>query len=283
VSEFQYYEFHAIDKPLSLEAQEEVSSMSSRVKLSPKKAVFSYSYGDFRYKEEKVVIDYFDFMFYMANWGQVRIILKFPVEIVDFDLLKRYKIRTADSFIEEIRVYKESGYVLVDINYSEEEGGGWIEENMGNQIVEIRREIIERDYRSLFLIWLRFLEMKYDNADFEEAYEFSDALIPANLSTLDGLNETIVEIFNVSEDWFKVLANFSESEATVDYKKRLDGLSKDQMLGFMAMILDDEPNLRAKLIHELRGGERKKAKKDQQGIKLKTIGEQVAQLRANKE
>lgn len=51
-----------------------------------------YSYSDFCYDEEEVLVDYFDFMFYIVNWGIKRMMMKFLFELVDYNFLKKYRI-----------------------------------------------------------------------------------------------------------------------------------------------------------------------------------------------
>ncbi|MEH2078268.1 MAG: hypothetical protein V7K57_28380 [Nostoc sp.] len=45
MSEYQYYEFQALDRPLTASEQASISSFSSRVQLSTTNAIFTYSYG----------------------------------------------------------------------------------------------------------------------------------------------------------------------------------------------------------------------------------------------
>jgi hypothetical protein len=52
MSEYQFYEFQAIDRPLSPKDQKYVQSLSSRVKLTASNVQFLYNYGDFRSKPE---------------------------------------------------------------------------------------------------------------------------------------------------------------------------------------------------------------------------------------
>lgn len=78
---------------------------------------------------------------------------------MDYDLLKYYGIdvEMAD-YTQEISISKKSGFVLLDIEYGEEYSEGWIEDNDGYELLGIRQEILSGDYRSLFAIWLRFLQ-----------------------------------------------------------------------------------------------------------------------------
>ena len=48
MSEYQYYEFLAIDRPLTSRQLEEVRGYSSRAEISSTRFVNEYHYGDFR-------------------------------------------------------------------------------------------------------------------------------------------------------------------------------------------------------------------------------------------
>ena len=71
MSEYQYYEFHALDRPLSAAQQAEMRKLSSRVVLTSSSAAFNYSYSNFRGEPLKVLEEYFDIMLYIANWGKM--------------------------------------------------------------------------------------------------------------------------------------------------------------------------------------------------------------------
>lgn len=47
MSEYQYYEFQSVDRPLTQSEQEAISKLSSRAKISSSRAIFLYNYGDF--------------------------------------------------------------------------------------------------------------------------------------------------------------------------------------------------------------------------------------------
>ncbi|MEI6777665.1 MAG: hypothetical protein WCK70_12270 [Chloroflexales bacterium] len=55
MSEYQYYEFQTIDRPLTAEQQAEMRRLSSRVELSASCATFNYAYGSFRSDPLKVL------------------------------------------------------------------------------------------------------------------------------------------------------------------------------------------------------------------------------------
>ncbi|MCW5590456.1 MAG: hypothetical protein KIT27_12460, partial [Legionellales bacterium] len=69
MSEYQYYEFCSINKPLSTEARKEMLSLSSRASVGTHTASYVYNYGDFRGKPKQLVLKHFDVFFYISNFG----------------------------------------------------------------------------------------------------------------------------------------------------------------------------------------------------------------------
>jgi hypothetical protein len=72
VSEYQYYEFLALDKPLTDKQRAELRKLSSRAEITATRFVNEYHYGDFRGSPEKLMERYFDAFLYLANWGTRR-------------------------------------------------------------------------------------------------------------------------------------------------------------------------------------------------------------------
>lgn len=62
MSEYQYYEFQAIDRPLTPEEQGYVRTLSRRVEPTPVQAIFTYSYGNFRGDPLDLLETHFDAM-----------------------------------------------------------------------------------------------------------------------------------------------------------------------------------------------------------------------------
>jgi len=51
MSEYQYYEFQAIDKPIDNDGMNALKKVSSRAEVTPTSFVNVYNYGDFRGNE----------------------------------------------------------------------------------------------------------------------------------------------------------------------------------------------------------------------------------------
>src|SRR5215203_2786289 len=90
MSEYQYYEFLAIDRPLTAKQVEEVQQFSSRAEITATSFVNEYNYGDFRGSPETFIAKYFDVMMYLANWGTRRIMVGLPRDAIAPDVLETY-------------------------------------------------------------------------------------------------------------------------------------------------------------------------------------------------
>jgi hypothetical protein len=78
--------------------------------------IFIYNYGDFPKDEKRVVEQYFDAMFYIANWGTKQLIFKFPKELMNIDSIKPYCTP------EEISISESGKNLLLEFYFSDEEG-----------------------------------------------------------------------------------------------------------------------------------------------------------------
>lgn len=84
MSEYQYYEFLALDKPLTDKQRAELRKLSSRAEITATRFVNEYNYGDSRGSPEKLMDRYFDAFLYLANWGTRRLMFRFPRALLDF-------------------------------------------------------------------------------------------------------------------------------------------------------------------------------------------------------
>jgi hypothetical protein len=60
MSEYQYYEFQAIDRPLAEQEMRELRSYSTRANITPTSFTVDYSWGDFKGDEDAWMAKYFD-------------------------------------------------------------------------------------------------------------------------------------------------------------------------------------------------------------------------------
>lgn len=265
MSEYQYYEFYAIDRELTNQEREEVDNLSSRFSPTSRRAVFSYSYSSFRHDEESILLKYFDFFLYLSNWGTKRIIYKFPGEIVDYQKIKKYMSSVDNHFADNgIRVYKKSKHVLVDINISEEDGEFWVEDEnyISSDLIGIRNDILQGDYRSLFIMWLHMKRIELQFGQIDESLEIPLDFIPEDLGKLNSKLESLIRLYEIDIDWIKGASRYSISSTSKakDYEELIKNLPVEKKDEYLMKILSGELNLRIRLEKELEP--KKGARKD---------------------
>ncbi len=201
MSEFQLYQFKSIDRPLTEAECKEIGSWSSRTHPTTTSATFTYSYGDFPKDEEKVVEEYFDAMLYAANWGTRRLMFRLPKNLIDKELLTAYTFETNFSG-DYIALRECKSCYLLDIYFSNEEGGGWLGEDEYdlNALIPLRKQILNEDYRALYLVWLQFAAnaAPYREEEEDELPELPP--VPAKLPKLTGALKAMIGFFEIEAD-----------------------------------------------------------------------------------
>ena len=202
MSEYQYYEFVALDRPLDDRQLRDARAVSSRAEVSATRWVNEYNYGDFRGDPSRFVTDYFDAMVYLANWGTRRLMVSLPSDLVDTERLSLYPTGDALS-VEPVR-----GKVVVDLRSETEDPPGW-EDGSGwmDALAPVRRRLLGGDSRALYLGWLLGIQMgELGNEDVEPP-------VPTGLGDLPSDLEALVDFLRLDEDLLAVAAERSGERA----------------------------------------------------------------------
>jgi hypothetical protein len=149
MSEYQYYEFQAIDRPLTEREMGELRSFSSRATITPTRFVNHYEWGSFKGNPSAWMEKYFDAFLYLANWGTHELMLRLPRRVLDASTVKQYCCG------ESASARAKSKQVILEFR-SESESGEWIDEDTGHLalLVPLRADIASGDLRALYLAWL---------------------------------------------------------------------------------------------------------------------------------
>ena len=159
MSEFQYYEFVAIDSPLSLASQKKLRAITSRATITATRLVNTYEWGDFKGDPHALVTRHFDAFLYYSNWGARHLMLRVPVAKLDTKLALQYcaprsvKSRS-DSSVAAVAVNKTH---LVFSWWSENDDAQDREDVESSELgalTPLRNELMSGDYRALYLSWL---------------------------------------------------------------------------------------------------------------------------------
>ena len=89
MSEYQYYEFLAVDRPLTQDQMRDLRTYSSRAQITPSSFVNVDNSGNFKGKPDKWIEKYFDAFLYLANWGTRWLMLRVPKQLLDPDTASR--------------------------------------------------------------------------------------------------------------------------------------------------------------------------------------------------
>jgi hypothetical protein len=87
MSEYQYYEFQAVDRPLTPAEIAELRALSTRATITPTRLQNVYHWGDFKGKPLELMMRYFDAFVYVANWGTHRFMVRLPRRLLDPQLV----------------------------------------------------------------------------------------------------------------------------------------------------------------------------------------------------
>jgi hypothetical protein len=189
MSEYQYYEFCRIKKPLSPEARKEMTSLSSRTQISTHGVSYTYNYGDFRGDIKQLLLKYFDIFFYISNWGTVRLIFKYDAKNIDLKEIKKYLVKHV------IDCEQHGQNILLDIDISNEEGGGWTEgEGVLLDLLPLYTEIENKSYQFLQLVFAINDEFTGENTNaLNEVVAKIKVLSPAQKAFLESIGVDCIE------------------------------------------------------------------------------------------
>jgi len=208
VSEYQYYDFRAIDRALTKVEIAELRSVSTRAVITSTSFTNHYEWGDLKADPLKLLEKHFDAFLYVANWGTRELYLRLPKELVD------YKAFTAMLPGEAAHVRKAGDWVIVSFENSLEDddwddGTGW----MGS-LMSLRSELLRGDIRCLYLGWLLCAQNE------ELAEDELEPAVPAGLGELSAPLHSLIAFLGIDEDLVEVAAAASAPlEAGPDREK----------------------------------------------------------------
>jgi len=202
MSEYQYYEFVAIDRPLTRNEMAELRSRSSRATITATSFVNEYNWGDLKGDPADWMRRYFDAFVYTANWCSCRLALRLPHEVFGKADLKRfateYALTIDDSgthWIINWALNEGQDYERFDM----ETGQGWM-----GRLMPLRDELLRGDLRPLYLGWLAGVSAGEvgDNAVEPE--------VPPGMSQLSAAQQALVEFLEIDPDLVSAAAAGSQ-------------------------------------------------------------------------
>jgi hypothetical protein len=240
VSEFQYYEFRAIDRPLSQAEQRELRAISTRAQITAAGFVNYYDWGDFKGDPDRLMARYFDLFLYLANWGSRRFSIRLPKRLLDTSAVKRFFSPVSSATVRTAGENLIVDVVRDEIETEEQDGG----DGSLDAIAPLRADILDGDLRPFYLIWL--LAVEDDDAP-------DDLIEPlAGMGPLTPSLEALAQFLCIDRDLVEVAARTVPADSVVEpsrqaVAKAIGGLSETEKFGYLVRLYDGDPQLRSEL------------------------------------
>jgi len=271
LSEYQYYEFQAIDRPLTEGDRQALRALSTRARITATSFTNSYEWGDFKGDPARVMESWFDLHLYLVNGGSRRLMIRLPKRLID-----RYRL---DVFLQEVdcaslKVVGEN--LILDIRRDEmefedwDDGSGWLA-----ALAPLRAEVLSGDLRLFYLLWLAAVQDEVFEADAPEPL--------TGIGPMTGPLEAFAEFFGIDHDLVQAAAERgAQAEPSA--------LSADVVRGIMSAMPEPEKTLMLSKLYdgdahvavELRAKVRQQvaAERDAPPVIPRTVGELRARAAA---
>jgi hypothetical protein len=190
MSEYQYYDFRAIDRPLTSSQRAVLGKISTRAEISSTSFTNFYTFGDFKGNPVALVERYFDAFLYLANWGTRELMFRVPLARAAAARVLRSYLSTRVRAAAWFRV--RGTHVVVGF-LSDEEEDSWESDGEGElaSIVPVRSDLLIGGVRVLYLGWLLRVQAG------EVADDVTEPEVPAGLARLSGGEAALVEFLRI--------------------------------------------------------------------------------------
>ena len=239
MSEYQYYEFQAIDRALGLKEMAYLRGYSTRATITPTSFVNHYEGGDFKGDEDAWMSRFFDAFLYTANWGTNILKLRVPS--------KRLSLATARAFHtgNAVVARQKLGNTIITLTSTDETGDWNGDHPTLASMISIRNELAHGDLRALYLGWLAAVQ----NGEVED--EIVEPPVPAGLGKLDASHNALVAFLRIDSGLLRSAARESAPLAPRPKRRSLAawirGLPAPEKDRILVRILADGPHAAAEL------------------------------------
>ncbi len=191
MSEYQYYEFLAINRPLTTDEMAELRALSTRATITPVSFTNEYNWGDFKGDPEKLMQRYFDAHVYVANWRTAIFMVRLPIDALTKETAKA----AAVPCLLDIKATKAHWIITWNVEESEdydcfdmEGGSSWM-----GRLAPVRDELLRGDLRSLYIGWLAAVAGEMMDDEIE-------SLSVSGLGSLTTAQQALAEFLEVDPD-----------------------------------------------------------------------------------
>ncbi len=241
MSEYQYYEFQAIDRPLGEADREALRALSTRARITATSFTNSYEWGAFKGDPARLMERWFDLHLYLANWGARRFMIRLPARLIDRPRLA--------AFLTEVdcATLKLAGdNLILDIARDEVESEGW-DDGSGwlAALAPLRADVLAGDFRLFYLLWLTAIEA--------DAFEPDEPEPLPGAGPLTGALEAFVDFLDIDRDLVAAAAErpadpIFETPASSEASRRIiAALTDKEKTDVLVRLLDGDAHVPVEL------------------------------------
>jgi hypothetical protein len=199
VSEYLYYEFRAVDRPLTHREIRELRALSTRAEITATSFVNTYEWGDFKGDPNILMEKYFDAFVYTANGCMFQFVLRLPRRALDTKDVAAYSVG------ESLRMRKSKNFTILEF-ISEGEGLDWEDsEGRMDSLIPLRTDLMRGDLRALYLGWLFCLQNQELNP------HATEPIVPDGLANLPAPLQSLAHFLGLDGDLIKAAAERSRN------------------------------------------------------------------------
>ena len=155
MSEYQYYEFQAIDRPLGDADRQALRALSTRARITATSFTNEYHWGDFKGNPVRLMERWFDLHLYAANWGAQRLMIRLPRRLVARSRLDRFL-----GGVDLVLIREAGENLIVDIHQDDQPYFSHDEDDTDRlaAMAPLRADVLAGDWRLFYLLWLTAVE-----------------------------------------------------------------------------------------------------------------------------
>lgn len=239
MSEYQYYEFQAIDRPLDRTALEALRSISSRARITATSFTNHYEWGDLKGDPRKFMERWFDLHLYLANWGSRRLMMRIPERF-----LNRADIDPYLHEVDGVDVWTCGDHVIVDIHRDEVEPDSDWDDGSGRLagLAPLRVDVLSGDFRLFYLLWLTAVQ--------DELLADDEVEPLPGIGPLTGALESFAEFFGIDPDLVQAAAEWGADGAAMSEDGLRDTLAvipEHEKIELLLRVADGDAHVAAEL------------------------------------
>ncbi|WP_031388269.1 hypothetical protein [Desulfonatronum thiodismutans] len=237
MSEYQYYEFLALERSLTADEMAKLRDLSSRGRITPISFSNFYNWGNFSGDSRELMRRMFDVHVYVANWMTAVLMIRVPLAVLSDALVEAFE----DGHCLEFEATK-SHWVITWIleestNYDRfgaEDGEGWMA-----RLAPLRDELLRGDLRGLYIGWLASLAKgEFDDDD-------PEPLLLEGLGELTPAQRDLARFLELDEDILSGAAIGSPPLKAVNLSNQevdawLEALPRDEVFALLKQLMDGQ-------------------------------------------